>query len=232
MIAAAVAISIALAAGAPTPPAPSRWVEDGVGLLSSAGRVALDRRLEAYQRATGHQVVVWIGASLDGGALDEWSSRTFAAWKVGRKDADDGAAIFVFATDRTIAIEVGYGLEGDVPDAVASRIIREVMAPGLVASDADGAVTAGVDALLAAIEGRPWSGATTPAPPEAATSMSPLEIVLAVLAAIAFLVLLATHPRLALVLLWSIMSRGRGGGGGGFSGGGGRAGGGGARGGW
>jgi uncharacterized protein len=227
-----------LAAAAPVPPSPARWVEDPSGFLSPATRATLDARLEGYKRATGHQIVVWIGTSLEGAALDDWAVRTFAAWKVGRKGFDDGVAMFVFADDRKIDIEVGYGLEDKLPDAIASRIIREVMAPRLRAGDRDGAVSAGVDAVLAAIEGKPWTGVPATAPPS--RELSTTDWIVGGLVLVAILILAITHPRLALLLLWTIMASGRRGGfgggggigGGGFGGGGGRSGGGGARGGW
>ncbi len=230
MLGGAIAVLAALAAGAATPPSPTRWVEDEASFLTPATRAALDTRLETYQRATGHQVVVWIGVTLDGAPLDDWAVRTFAAWEVGRKGSDDGLAMFIFADDRAIDIEVGYGLEDKVPDAIASRIIREVMAPQIRAGDRDGAVTAGVDAILTAIEGHAWTdpGSGAPSP---LGGLSVLQWVLGALAAIGALILLVTHPRMALLLLWTIASGGRGGGGG-FGGGGGRSGGGGARGGW
>ena len=222
---------IVAAAVAAIPPAPTRWVEDHAGFLSPVTRAALDARLEGYQDATGHQVVVWIGKTIDNAALDDWAVRTFAAWKLGRKGHDDGVAMFVLADDREIDIEVGYGLEDRLTDATTSRIIREVMAPRLRAGDRDGAVTAGADAVLAAIEGKPWSGPSATGPP--APSVSTFDWIFGALALIAFAIFAITHPRLALLLLWTIMrGGGGGGGGGGFSGGGGRSGGGGARGGW
>src|SRR5262249_5000016 len=130
----------------------------------------------------------------------------------------------------------GYGLEDKVPDAVASRIIREVMAPRLRAGDRDGAVTAGVDAVLSAIEGRSWTPTATPtAPVPRAPSWS--DLVVGGALGLFLLVLFIVHPRAALWVLWSMILGGRwggggGGGGGGFGGGGGRSGGGGARGGW
>jgi uncharacterized protein len=232
--------SSASPAAAVIPPAPVRWVEDHAGLMSSAARAALDARVEAYEHATGHQVVVWIGKTLQGAPLDDWAVRTFAAWKLGRKGIDDGVAIFVLADDRAIDIEVGYGLEDKVPDATASRIIREIMAPRLRAGDADGAVTAGADAVLTAIEGRPWQGGQGgPASPRD-TTPSLLTLLIGGAVGVVVLILLVTHPQLALWLLWSIIASGRrggggfggGGGSGGFGGGGGRSGGGGARGGW
>jgi uncharacterized protein len=239
MLGAAVTLLAALAAAAPapatTPPPPARWVTDHAGLLSPQTRQALDVRLESYERATGHQVVVWIDRTLSGAPLDDWAVRTFEAWKPGRKGQDDGIAMFIFSEDRKIDIEVGYGLEDEVPDAIASRIIREVMAPRLQAGDRDGAVTAGVDAVLAAIEGRPWTSApatTTEAEPPAWVTWGGGAL-LAILALILFI----KYPRAAMWLFWILLaSRGRGGGGGigggGFGGGGGRSGGGGARGGW
>jgi uncharacterized protein len=139
------------------PPSPTRWVTDGAGFLSPAAREALDARLQEYQQATGHQVLVWIGDTTGAEPLEDYTVRAFAAWRVGRKGIDDGLAIFVFAADRKVRIEVGYGLEGKVPDAIASRIVNEVIVPRLKAGDKDGAVTAGADAAMGVVEGRPWS---------------------------------------------------------------------------
>ena len=219
-------------------PPPKRWLNDNASLLSPATRSALDSRLEAYERTTGRQLVVWIGNTIGGAPLDEFATRAFETWKIGRQGKDDGVLLIVLKDDRKIAIEVGYGLEDRVPDALASRIIREQMTPRLQAGDADGALTAGVDALLSAIEGKPFDSTAPPsAEPAPRKAPSVGQIVFFVIAGILFLVLLVTHPQLALALLFTI---GRGGGGfggggfagGGFSGGGGRSGGGGARGSW
>lgn len=244
---AAVLALAAVLAGASVPPAPARWVEDHAGFVSEPTRAALDAKLERYQDETGHQVVVWIGDTLDGADLADWAVRTFAAWKIGRAGVDDGVAIFVLAGDRKIDIEVGYGLEDRVPDATASRIIQEIMVPRVRAGDRDGAITAGVDAVLAAIEGHPWqdpgaAGVTTDGTRGAAGTTWADYLVLGVIA-LAVLFGFRRHPWLAMLLLNAASSHGRGGGsgrgwfgggggGGGFSGGGGRSGGGGARGGW
>ncbi len=213
---------------------------DTVGFLSAGMRSSLDARLESYARASGNQVVVWIGDSTGDTPLEDWTVRAFASWKVGQKGLDNGLALFVFATDRTVRVEVGYGLEGSVPDAVAARVIREAIVPRLAAGDADGAVAAGVAALVDAVAGQAGafdSLAPNARPRAGAKSSRPLtagEIVIFVLVGIGFVVLLITNPSLALYLLFSILSGGRGGGGGGggFSGGGGRSGGGGASGSW
>ncbi len=228
----------AFAAEAPLPAPPTRWATDTAGFLSAAGLARLDARLEGFERASGHQVLVWIGETTGQTPVEDWAVRTFAAWKVGRKGLDDGLVVFVLAQDRKIRIEVGYGLEGTVPDAVASRVIREVIAPRIQAGDPDGALDAGVGALVGAIrpdlagEGAaPSSGG----PERPAPELTPLQLVFAGLLVVGFLVLLVTNPGLAFYLLVNILSGGRGGGGGGgggYSGGGGRSGGGGATGGW
>ncbi|MBS2029289.1 MAG: TPM domain-containing protein [Deltaproteobacteria bacterium] len=214
------------------PPAPTRWVTDPDGALSAPTRERLDQRLEAYQQATGHQVIVWIGRSTGDVPLEDWAARTFEAWGVGQKKLDDGVAVFVFMQDRHMRIEVGYGLEPVVPDAVASRIIREVAVPRLRAGDVDGAVSGSVDALLARISGEA-PAPTNPQLPQ--LHVSPAQLVLLVIVAVILLAFAITHPRLAMFLLFNLLSgnsRRGGSSGGGFSGGGGRSGGGGASGSW
>ncbi len=234
----------ASAGAADLPPAPTRWVTDTANLLSSAARDRLDAHLEAYEKATGHQVVVWIGTTLGPTPIEDFAVRAFKAWQLGRKGKDDGLLIAVFAADHKIDIEVGYGLEGSVPDVVAHRIIDGVMVPKLRANDADGALASGVDAVLAAIEGHPWNAIAEPVAPgrHAPQPMSPFELVLLGILALGLIGFAVTHPSLALSMLY-VLTSGRGGGGfgggdfgggggGGFGGGGGSSGGGGARGSW
>jgi uncharacterized protein len=235
------------AAEAPIPAPPARWVTDTVGLLDRALIARLDARLEGYEKQTGHQVVVWIGASSGDTPLDDFAVRTFEKWKPGRKGLDDGLLLIVLARDRKIAIEVGYGLEDRVPDAKASRIINEVMVPRLKANDPNGAVSGGVEALLTAVEGKPFVSEPGAAPARPAPRAGPSigRLVFYGIVGLLLLILVITNPGLALNLLFIVGSRGFGGGfggggfggggfggGGGFSGGGGRSGGGGARGSW
>jgi uncharacterized protein len=228
---------LVLGAQAAPPPTPVRWVSDGSNLLSPATRDGLDRRLQAYQAGTGHQVLVWIGGTTGGDPLEDWTVRAFAAWKVGRKGLDDGLVLFVFTGDHKVRMEVGYGLEGQVPDLVASRIIRETILPKLKSGDADGALSEGVDRILKVVGGDATAGMSR----DRGRRDNPQPIglggwILIAVLGLAFLVLAITHPSMAVWLLFSLFSGGRGGGGGGgdggFSGGGGRSGGGGASGSW
>lgn len=224
------------------PPAPTEWVTDNTGFLNDSTQRALNDRLRGYERSTGHQVIVWVGADTGGSPLEEWAVRAFQTWGIGKKGKDDGVAVFVFSAERRMRIEVGYGLEGVVPDAVANRIIQEEAIPFLRAGDPNAAVTATVDALLTAI------GGETAQPPDSRNrsrhrvegTLSPVKKILFVILGILVLIFFITHPQLALLLLVQMMSSrsggGRGGwgggGGGGFGGGGGRSGGGGASGSW
>src|SRR5205823_11935893 len=141
------------AAEIPIPPPPSRWVTDTAGFMSPGAADSLDSRLAAYGQYTGHQLIVYIGQTTGDAPIDDWAVRAFERWKVGRKGIDDGLVLFVMAADRKLRIEVGYGLEAQVPDAIASRVINDVIVPRIQAGDRDGAVTSGMDAVMMVIGG-------------------------------------------------------------------------------
>jgi uncharacterized protein len=225
------------AAETPIPASPTQWVTDTANFLAPETVRSLNARLAAYQQATGHQLIVYIAPTTGDAPIEDWAVRAFANWKVGRKGLDDGLALFIMTKDHKMRIEVGYGLEAVVPDAIASRVINEVMAPRVEAGHPDDAVTAAIDSLTGTIGGQAASAPPPPPEPEKSKPISPFQWIVYGIAAILFLALLITHPTLAFYLLASIMSGGRGGGGGGdsgggFSGGGGRSGGGGASGSW
>ena len=233
-----------------TPPSPTRFVTDGAEFLSAPAQDELEQRLTRYERDTGHQVLLWIGQTTGGEPLESWAVRAFAAWRVGRKGLDDGVAVFILAADRKVRIEVGYGLEDRVPDAVAARIIGDQMIPRLRAGDRDGAARAGVAGVLEAVGGEAGAPREAVPVPAAPPEIDLGRLILLGLIGIVVFGFIVTNPRLALMLLTTIASNsGRGGGnwggggfgggggwggggGGGFSGGGGRSGGGGASGSW
>ncbi len=225
-------------AGAPIPPAPQRWLTDTAGFLSPAVAAELDARLENYQRSTGRQFIVYIGASSGDLPIEDWSIKTLQSWKVGIKGLDDGLVMFIMAVDKRVRVEVGYGLEEILPDALAGRVINEEMVPRLQNGDNDGAVRAAVERLMALVSGdsaAAGGSAANESEPRKGRPLTLFEKVLVGIAVIFFLILFITNPSLALYLLFTILSGGRGGGGsgrGGFSGGGGRFGGGGASGSW
>lgn len=233
----------AASAPASPPPSPTRFVTDGAGFLSAAAEDELEQRLAQYERDTGHQVLLWIGQTTGIEPLEPWAVRAFAAWRVGRKGLDDGVVVFLLAADRKVRIEVGYGLEDRLPDALAARIIGDQMVPRLRAGDRDGAARAGVGGVLSALGGEKGAPRNAAPAPKAQPEVGWGSLIVLGLVGILVLGFLITHPTLALMLMTTIGSnRGRGGGGGwggggfggggGFSGGGGRSGGGGASGSW
>jgi uncharacterized protein len=229
------------AAETPIPPSPTRWVTDTANFLSPQTVQTLDARLEAYQQSSGHQLIVYIAPTTGGVPIEDWAVRAFAKWKVGRKGLDDGLALFIMPQDHKLRIEVGYGLEPVVPDAIASRVINDVMVPRIRSGDPNGAVTAGIDALTGVIGGQANAlPARQPDQPQQPKPLSLVQMVLFGIVGILVLFFIITHPSMAFFFLANMLaSGGRGGygggggfGGGGFSGGGGRSGGGGASGSW
>jgi uncharacterized protein len=228
--------AISARAETPIPAAPTEWVTDNASLLSTQAVESNNARLQNYERETGHQIIVYVTPTTGGVPVEDWTVRAFARWKVGRKGLDDGLALFIFPKDRTVRIEVGYGLEPKVPDVLASRIIRETIAPELQAGHPDAAVTDGVDRILKLVGGEsassPAAGGSDEGQP---ISLTPVQLVLIGIGLIVLLLIAIRSPWLAFYLLVNIVGGGGGGfsgGGGGFSGGGGRSGGGGASGRW
>lgn len=240
------------AAEVPIPPSPTTWVTDNAGLLSSTTKESLESRLSAYNKSTGHQVIVWIGTTTGDTPLEDWTIHAFTDWKVGRKKLDDGAALFLFTADRKARIEVGYGLEPVLTDAVAATIIRNDIVPNMRQGNGDAAVTTAVSAMLATIGGE--NGAT-PNPQAAGQSSpsaqaGPVATFLLIFGFIVFFIIISVMVRAMRggryysigsgPFVWTGGWGGSGGswggggdsGGGGFSGGGGMGGGGGASGGW
>src|SRR5205085_323723 len=121
--------TLAHAAETPIPPTPRAHVTDTASFMSAEAARSLDARLADYEHSTGHQLIIYIGRTTGGVPIEDWAVRAFEVWKVGRKGLDDGLVLFIMSDDRKLRIEVGYGLEGQVPDAIASRIINEVIVP-------------------------------------------------------------------------------------------------------
>jgi uncharacterized protein len=136
------------------PAAPQRHFDDRAGFVSADAARRLDEALVAFETRTGHQLVVSIFPSLPTASLEDFTVRTAQAWRVGGKQLDDGLVLFVFVKERKLRIEVGYGLEANLPDAKAKRIIDDVITPELRAGRAADGLEAGLSALMAAAEGR------------------------------------------------------------------------------
>lgn len=145
---------LAASAGAlEVPPAPQGRVSDFAGLLAPADRQRLESRLEQIEAASSNQFAVALFKSLEGDSLEDFSIRLGDAWKVGHKGRDNGLLLLLFVDDRKVRIEVGKGLEGAIPDALAGRVIRDVMRPRFREGDYAGGLLAAAEALDAASRG-------------------------------------------------------------------------------
>jgi len=139
------------AAGADIPYLTGR-VNDNAEILSEATRRSLSERLKAYEEKTTNQVVVLTVPSLEGENIEDYAEAVFKAWKLGQEGKDNGILVVVAPNDRRMRIEVGYGLEGMLPDGAAGDIIRNVMTPHFSSGDFDGGIEAGVGAILDRLE--------------------------------------------------------------------------------
>jgi uncharacterized protein len=162
----------ALSAGFSVPPTPSHYVTESAGALSEATRTSLESELAAYQKATGHQIIVWIGDTTGDVPLETWTGDSAHQWKIGRHGHDDGAVLFLFMKDHKVRIEVGYGLESSLTDADASRIIRDDITPRMRSGNVDDAVSSGVAAMLTTISPS-YKDVTPPPAAESTTGNMP-----------------------------------------------------------
>ena len=224
------------AAGPTLPPAPTRHVTDHAGVLPSGTVRALEEKLSAFEAETSSQFLVYTDRKVPEGAeLEEWTVAVARAWRAGQKERNNGLVLFVFPDSRAARFEVGYGLEGALPDALAGRILRNEAIPRFKNGDWDGGVRAAVDAAIAATKGE-YEG--TGRPPRGRRDEGIPLWVLLLLAFVVLPILFGGGRR----KYWYIGGGGfggggfgggfGGGGGGGWSGGGGSFGGGGASGRW
>jgi uncharacterized protein len=144
------------------PPPPAHYFNDEAGLVSADDAARLDAKLRAFDEQTSTQIVAAIFAELPEPSLEDFTVRTAQAWRVGRKKLDNGAVLFVFVKDRRSRIEVGYGLEGALPDAVCKDILEERLAPAFRQGQYARGLDDALDAMIAATRGE-YKAAQRPA---------------------------------------------------------------------
>ncbi len=131
----------------------SAHVTDLTGTLTSAQIVGLEQTLQDFETRKGSQIGVLMVPSTAPETIEQYSLRVVEQWKLGRKNVDDGALLIIAKNDRAMRIEVGYGLEGALTDAISKRIISEVITPRFRQGDFYGGISAGVDRMRRIIEG-------------------------------------------------------------------------------
>ena len=158
----ALALAFACSAWAADVPYLTGRVVDEANILSAGAKEKVTQLSAQREQASGDQIAVLTVPSLDE-SIEGYATRVFESWKLGQKGKDNGVLVIVAPNDRKMRIEVGYGLEGTLTDAAASRIIREAMTPQFKGGDFDGGVIAGVQAIVDTLEGRGDWGAAAPA---------------------------------------------------------------------
>jgi len=143
------------AAAQTLPSLAGRRVVDEADLLPPDREAALTGKLEALERATSRQLVVVTIPTLQGYSVDDFGFRLGEAWKIGDKDADNGAILLVALAEKKIRIEAGDGLEPILTDAMSGLIIRDTMRPKFQAGDFPGGIEAGSDAIVAQLQAPP-----------------------------------------------------------------------------
>jgi uncharacterized protein len=138
-----------------TVPALRGRINDYAQILSRDVARNLETQLDQFEQQTGHQVALLTVPTLAGEDIEGFSIRVAESWKIGQKGFDNGVIFVVAPQDRQLRLEVGYGLEGVLPDAVASRIIRELVVPRFRDKDFEGGISSGIDAVLKTIRGEP-----------------------------------------------------------------------------
>jgi len=134
-------------------PALQHRVTDLTQTLSSQQQTALEQKIAAFEQEKGSQIAVLIIPTTQPEAIEQYSIRVAEAWKIGREKEDDGVILLVAKDDHKMRIEVGYGLEGAIPDLIAKRVITEIMAPSFKQGDFNGGISKAVDALMGLIAG-------------------------------------------------------------------------------
>jgi uncharacterized protein len=141
-------------------PALSSRVTDLAGLLDSGQRQALEAKLAAFEQQKGSQIAVLIVHTTKPEDVFSYSFRVADSWKLGRKGVDDGVLMVVAVDDHADNIQVGYGLEGALPDARCKQILQDIMAPLFRNGDYAGGISAGVDAIIKVVNGEPLPAAS------------------------------------------------------------------------
>lgn len=195
----ALGMALAQSPGALRPVPPPALVSDQTGTLTATQLAELQARLGAFEQRKGSQVALLIVPSTQPEAIEPYALRVVEQWKLGRKKVDDGALLLVAKNDRTVRIEVGYGLEGVLSDAATQRIISESIVPRFREGDFYGGINGALERMMRLIDGEalaPAAGQAQTRPEPSAQDLFRLAPVLLVAVVVAGGVLRAAFGRL------------------------------------
>lgn len=132
---------------------PTKLVNDHAGLLDPAAAQQLERKLVAYDDSTSTQIAIVLVKTLDGRPIEETALSIYRSWGIGNKKTNNGVLILAAIDDKQIRIEVGYGLEGAIPDITANQIIRNDIAPNFRSGDYYEGLDKATQSLIQAAQG-------------------------------------------------------------------------------
>jgi uncharacterized protein len=136
------------------PPKPAHHFNDYAHVVNDSVAQELDRKLADFEKQTSNQVVVAIYPKMQSdSSIEDYTVRVAHGWGIGQKGRDNGVVLFVFIQNRTMFIQVGYGLEGALPDALAKQIVEQEIKPRFRNNDYAGGLIAGINAIIAATKG-------------------------------------------------------------------------------
>jgi uncharacterized protein len=222
------------------PPSPTQYFNDYAHVVSPDIAAGLNQKLQDFERESSDQILVAIFPTMQSdSSIEDYTVRVARSWKVGQADKNNGAVLFVYVQEHKMFIQVGYGLEGVLPDAMCKRIIDEQITPRFKAGDFNGGLSAGVQAIISATKGE-YKGNGRTVAENRGNANFPMPLIVAIIfIALLFLRLVRRRSRFGGTGAgWWLTGGGMGGwggggsSGGGFSGGGGSFGGGGAGGSW
>ena len=176
------------------PPLSGRVV-DQAGLLSATAEAKITAMLEAHEQKTGNQVVVVTLDSLEGEAIEEYGVALGRHWGIGQKEKDNGVLLLVAPNERRMRIDVGYGLEGTLTDALCSVIIDRRLRPAFRAGDYEAGIRAGVEGILDVLENNLPEDLEAPLPDESGS----IEVIIPMMFMLFALAQLVTRGRQTLV---------------------------------
>src|SRR5437016_7197391 len=147
-------VSLSSQAAEIIPPKPAGYFNDYAGVVSKEAALRFNEQLAQFERETSNQVVVAVFRKMESdSSIEDYTQRVAQSWGVGEKDRRNGAVLFVFIDDRKMYIQVGYGLEGALPDVTAFDITERHIKPRFRANDYAGGLAEGIDLICKAIRG-------------------------------------------------------------------------------
>ena len=184
-----------LCAAETIPPQPAGYFNDYAGVVSKEAALRFNEQLAQFERETSNQVLVAVFRKMESdSSIEDYTQRVAQAWGVGKKDRRNGAVLFVFIEDRKMYIQVGYGLEGTLPDATAFDITERHIKPHFKKSDYEGGLATGIDLIGKAIRGE-YTGTGKTQAEEKSGSGSGLGLLIFIIFVVIFLFVIRRRRR-------------------------------------